>query len=773
MLYKSREQIEYETIFKQFQTRKKEIQDLIIDKLFIYLRDGILPQYNTNTMMDLYNIIYGYSDKGIGGALLDYHNTIIRKATEECCEKIQYLNGLEFIESFITYTERLNYIILQMARIFQYISSNYLKTTGSKDNKRIYYEEDISEFSMDIYKINFFDKLDIKLFKIINDFLIRDERNDDMDYKTKIEAFMKILNYMDFMKPKIVKFNNSSAIWVETSELQTNNEFKYQKKWLTFFKEETRNIYIKTFENKIEKTVKDNTIKDNIKNEIKKLNEELEYEIKIDTNFLNIDINHILYERVVKKFIEPIVNMKNLLEKNKIEEFGEMYQLFCIHSEGKILFAKKLSDYLKERYSDFFKNEKILKDSRKFIFELLKIKKGINDLFFSKEEFKNLENVAFSILIKKDIYPKHLANYVDFNMRNGFKGKQEKEIEQELNDIISIFKNINSKHVFQIESEKKLSNRLIKGLSLSINTEKLLISKLKEEYGITYVKKMSEMINDLEKNKSEIEEYKNTSSKGIPNGIKFNIQIVSNEWKLNQLYSQKIEIPPFLQFCIDDFKNYYINKYQDKKLIWCLGLSKLEIQYLYLEPKKISISTLPQLLTLLYLEKYEKLTLEKISGLLGCNIKIILNDISGLVFNPSFNPKREVNNGVILADIDPETKEFQNTTEISINKGFLITQLRFNTLPLSNKKTEDEIKETNAEEAKIIKIYENNIIQATLTRIMKGRIGKETTHVWLVNETAKQINLFNAEPQQIKENIEKLIEKNIIKRNHSSYEYIA
>ena len=47
-------------------------------------------------------------------------------------------------------------------------------------------------------------------------------------------------------------------------------------------------------------------------------------------------------------------------------------------------------------------------------------------------------------------------------MRNGFKGKSEEEIEGTLNDIISLFKNINSKLVFQVESEKKMSDRLIK-----------------------------------------------------------------------------------------------------------------------------------------------------------------------------------------------------------------------------------------------------------------------------------------------------------------------
>ncbi len=94
-------------------------------------------------------------------------------------------------------------------------------------------------------------------------------------------------------------------------------------------------------------------------------------------------------------------------------------------------------------------------------------------------------------------------------------------------------------------------------------------------------------------------------------------------------------------------------------------------------------------------------------------------------------------------------------------------------MPLISKKTELEIREINKEEEKSLKKYEDNIIQATLTRIMKSRIGKETNHEWLVNEASKQIYLFKVDPQQIKENIEKLIEKNIIKRNHASYEYIA
>ena len=75
-----------------------------------------------------------------------------------------------------------------------------------------------------------------------------------------------------------------------------------------------------------------------------------------------------------------------------------------------------------------------------------------------------------------------------------------------------------------------------------------------------------------------------------------------------------------------------------------------------------------------------------------------------------------------------------------------------------------------------MKNHRNHIIDACVTRIMKGRIGQKTTHVFLVNEVAKQIDLFQAQPPQIKERIECLIEKQILIRNvddRNCYEYVA
>ena len=162
--------------------------------------------------------------------------------------------------------------------------------------------------------------------------------------------------------------------------------------------------------------------------------------------------------------------------------------------------------------------------------------------------------------------------------------------------------------------------------------------------------------------------------------------------------------------------------------------------------------------------------------MLGCQLNTVTTDIQGLVYNPSFNPHGQADKGVILGSFNPETKEFKEGDKISINMNFTSAKVKFNTMPLPQKKSASELKAAEVEEAQITKRYQDNILQATVTRIMKSRIGQQTTHVWLVGETSKQIDLFKAQPQQIKENIEKLIEKNVIKRsdkNRTCYDYIA
>ena len=766
---------------EEFQLKQKELESKMINGLLQYVREGTMPQSVPTSFMDCYDIIYKFTDQQIGDDIVKYHNDKILKAVIECYEKLKNLTGLDFIDTFISCTEKLNTLIYHMSRIFQYVSNNHLRGQDEKDNTRTYKQDDISEFSMDIYKKDFFNKLKTKVFNALNEILIRDERNGNMEHRLKINSIMKTITFLDYEKPKIVKSSATKMIWEETIKEadRKNTEVAYQNEWYhEYFKKET----IKYIKNKSERDIKNNSAPEYVKCALKYINDEYEREnVYININFHD-DINNINYEYLIKNNMNQIAEMdtgiKNMFQIRKKDELNEVFKLFTLYPESLKLIQKSFREYIKERLTAIYNDKELSKDPKKFIPTLISLKKEMDEFvvlcFENHPDFQDQENKEFSLLMSKDFYPKQLANYTDFCMRSGFKGKSQEDIESTLNDIMSLFKNINSKLVFKIDSEKKMSDRLIKGSSLSINAEKAFISRLKQENGVTYVSKMNEMINDLDKNKTEIEGYKMTKSKGVPNGIKFNVQIISQSaWDISNSNMEKIEITPLLESCRKDFQEFYLKRHQQAKLIWCLSLSKLEIQFLYLKNKNISISTLPQYLALIYLENKQKLSLQKISELMGCNVQKVINDIRGLIFNKTFNPKGQIDKGVILANIDPDKKEFKPETEISINKNFSVVHQRFNTFPLPQKKSAAEIQATEVEEAQITKRYQDNILQATLTRIMKSRIGTKTSHVWLVNESAKQIDLFKAQPQQIKENIEKLIEKNIIKRDGGNYDYIA
>ena len=763
---------------EEFEKSKKEMENIMINSLLLYVKDGTIPKGNNSTHMTCYNTIYNFTDSGYGDELLNFHNSKIREAANGCYERIKNLSGFDFIDSFIDCNNKLNSLIFSMSRIFLYTSNNHLKGTDDKNNNRKYQQDDVSEFSMKIYKENFFNKLKNKIFSSLNEILIRDERNGNNEFRIKLISIMKTLQCMDYNKPRIFKISETSKNWQEEEKDTAKINLDYQGEWFKYFESET----IKYIRNKAERDIKNNSAPEYVKCELKYLNEEDERLDSYVYGGYHARIKEINYEYLIKNNAQQIVDMdtgiNNMFKTKKKDELNEVYQLFSFYPECLKLIQSSFRAYIRERLLALYNDKEFSKDPKKFVPALIDLKKEMDEIvvlcFANDNDFQDQENKEFSVLMSKDHYPKQLANYADFCMRNGFKGKSEEEIEGTLNDIISIFKNINSKLVFQSETEKKMSDRLIKGLSINMNAEKMLISKLKQENGVTYVSKMNEMISDLEKNKAEYEGYKLSKSHGAPGGIKFNIQVISQSaWDINKSNMEKIEVPLFLQNCIDDFQSFYLGRHQQTKLIWCLSLSRIEIQYLYLQNKNISTSTLPQFLALYYLEQKGNLKLETIATLLGCSVKKVIYDIRGLIFNPSFNPKGTTDKGVILSNIDEKTKEFKPSTEISINRKFSVNRQKFNTLPLPQKKTADEIKASEMEEAQIIKKYQDNILQATVTRIMKSRIGQETSHVWLVGEASKQVDLFKAQPQQIKENIEKLIEKNIIKRKGASYEYIA
>ena len=737
---------------------KSELENEMIKGILEYVKNGTFPNNSPNSYMNAYTIVQNLSDMGEPQCeeLFTYHNKIIQGFIEECYKKVKKLSNMQLVDSFIKETENIQFLIYWMNRIFTYLDRFY--TRAKQKNT-------LSKNALNLYKDNFFILLQDEIHKEVNK-LIKEDRNCNVESRPKIKIILKIINDLDLNYPKIMKEKNKIT-WIPEKENDDINDHPFANKWYRdSFEKET----IKFAKSKASTDIHSMSASEYIESELKFINEEKIRQKEYINPIYHKEINKLNYKYLVGENAEELGKMDTgipyMFTNKRNEELKKAYQLISLYPESLKVITSAFLPYIKKRGEEINENKEISKDPKKFIPELIKLKKEMDNLvencFDNNSAFQDTKNKAFSNFMNKDFYAKQLSNYTDYCMKTGFKGKSEEEIENSLNEIIGLFKCLNTKLVFSIDANNKMSDRLIKNKTISTNYEKKLISKLKQEQGVNYVSKMTQMMNDLDKNKKEIDDYKAMQHRGVPNGIKFNVQVVSQSaWEINKKSMEKIELPKFLSVCIDDFEGFYNRKHNGQKLMWCLGLSKIEIQYLCFKNKNISTSTLPQFLILLQLEKYNKLTLSKIAEILGCHISTVLSDVSGLVFNPSFNPQGLKMKGLILGTFDEKTKEFKESDEIYFNNNFTYTRQKFQTLPLPLKKSLAEAKETELEEAQITKRFQDNILQATLTRVMKSRIGQKTTHVWLVNEASKQIDLFRAQPLQIKENIEKLIEKNI------------
>ena len=756
--------------YKDFKVVKAEVKNEMIDNIHEYLKNGTFPNKKPNAYMTAYTAVQTHADLGDKecAMLLEYHNGVIRDYIQDCLNDLSKETNVNLIDAFIKHTEHITFLSYWMNRIFCYLDRFYTKAKCKIT---------LAKNALTLYTENFFNQFRNNIFIEVNK-LIREDRQGIREYRPKIKIVMRIIKDLDYEFPKLIKENNKIS-WIQEKENSKGTEIAIQNDWYeNYFLGDT----LKFSRDKGKGDVQTLSAPEYIVSQLKYLDEEYERQREFINEKFHNKINDINYQNLIGDHMKEIASMdtgiKKMLETKNDVQLTNLYKLFKLYPASLVEITEEFQPYIKSRRNTLYENKELSKDPKKFIPELISLKKEMDKLvlecFENNNTFQDVKNKAFSLFMKKDVYAKQLSNYADFCMRNGFKGKSQEEIDHTLNDIIDLFKCLNSKLVFQNESNKKMSERLIKKLSLSTLSERLFITKLKQEAGVTYVSKMQEMMNDLEKNKNETESYKSMPHKGAPNGIKLDITVISQSaWEVSKKNMEKIEMPKFLKTCLDDFDTFYIKKHQGQKLLWCLGLSKVEITYLYLRNKNISVSTLPQLLSLLLLEKHGKLSLVSIAQHCGCQTSTIITDIQGLVYNPTFNPQGQPDKGLIVGTF---SKEFKETDEISINKNFTCSRMKIQTIPLPQKKSATEQKQAELEEAQIIKRYQDNILQATLTRIMKSRIGQETSHVWLVNEAAKQIDLFKAQPQQIKENIEKLIEKNVIKRNDKNrtcYDYIA
>ncbi|PIO71232.1 cullin family protein [Teladorsagia circumcincta] len=130
-----------------------------------------------------------------------------------------------------------------------------------------------------------------------------------------------------------------------------------------------------------------------------------------------------------------------------------------------------------------------------------------------KMKFAQAEKDAFDYFINtRGNKPAELiAKFMDARLRSANKEASDEQLDLLMSKVITLFRFIQGKDVFEVFYKKDLAKRLLLGRSASVDAEKIMLSKLRQECGAGFTQKLEGMFRDMELSKDLGVAFRNVS----------------------------------------------------------------------------------------------------------------------------------------------------------------------------------------------------------------------------------------------------------------------
>ena len=186
---------------------------------------------------------------------------------------------------------------------------------------------------------------------------------------------MKILNDSDLASPKIIKENNR-IIWISETGEDGKSETPIQDEWFNdYFKSDT----IKFAEAKANADIHSMSAPEYVLSQLKYLDEENERKIDYINQKYHNQIDKINYDKLIGDVMHELAEMdtgvKNMLETKKDDQLTNIYKLFKLLPRSLTEITEKFDPYIRSRGKALYENKELSKDPKKFIPELINLKK--------------------------------------------------------------------------------------------------------------------------------------------------------------------------------------------------------------------------------------------------------------------------------------------------------------------------------------------------------------------------------------------------------------
>nr|XP_054770971.1 cullin-4A-like [Lytechinus pictus] len=503
----------------------------------------------------------------------------------------------------------------------------------------------------------------------------------------------------------------------------------------------------------------------------------LEEEAQRILHYLDHTTRKLLIACVEKQLLEDHIGtilqkgLDSLLDANRVDDLTLLYRLLQRTKNGLLDLCQYFSAFIKKTGTT------IVIDSEKdktMVQELLDFKEKLDNIletcFAKNEKFSISLKESFENFINKRLNkPAELvAKYVDNKLRAGNKEATEEELERLLDKIMVLFRFIHGKDVFEAFYKKDLAKRLLVGKSASVDAEKSMLSKLKQECGGAFTSKLEGMFKDMELSKDIMVAFKqhmqhqcqttvmdlsvNILTMGYwPTYKPLEIHLPSEVSKISTCSERPVSI--------DKYGNFRSSSTSLVVKLNFLGhcLVKAQFREEGSSVKELQVS-LYQTLVLLLFNEGDNFSLEDIRQATNIEDSELRRTLQSLACGKA---------RVILKQ--PKGREIEDGDKFAFAKDFKHKLFRIKINQVQMKETVEE-QVTTQERVFQDRQYQ---IDAAIVRIMKMR--KSLSHNLLVSELYNQLR-FPVKPSDLKKRIESLIDRDYMERdkdNPNQYHYVA
>lgn len=313
-----------------------------------------------------------------------------------------------------------------------------------------------------------------------------------------------------------------------------------------------------------------------------------------------------------------------LLDNDRYDDMQRMYNLLSRITDGLEPLRAKFEAHV--RKAGLSAVAKVAEDTEKlepkvYVDALLEIhtqyQRLVKQAFKDEPEFtRSLDNACREFVNRNEVCklgsnksPELLAKYSDILLKKSASGGEESDIENSLTQIMTVFKYIEDKDVFQKFYSRMLARRLVHTSSSSDDAETSMISKLKEACGYEYTNKLQRMFQDIQISKDLNSGFKEFESKivdGDSKPIDASYSILGTGfWPLNPPNTE-FTPPAEIAKAYERFHTFYGKKHSGRKLTWLWQLCKGEVKANYCSSTKVpytfQVSTYQMAVLLLFNE---------------------------------------------------------------------------------------------------------------------------------------------------------------------------